>query len=907
MKFWPSFAFTLGLFLWLAWQARAGDVFPGAAWEERAPEACGADGDALEALAQRLGGRGCVVKDGVAIKTWGDQALVGDWFSSAKPVLSTLLFFAIEEGKAASVDQPIADFGWPLQERHRGITFRHLGAMSSGYARPEGAGEAWAYNDYAIQLYQKTLFEKVFQQHGNDVAAAPSRLGALQFQEGLKFDRKHRLKASVRDFARVVWFWRQKGHWNGQQVLPRKYFDEYMRPQTPKDLPETAHNGMDDDYLGIASYGGGSDHFSSAGSGIYGFNWWFNDTGRLHPETLTWPDAPKDTIMSIGAGGNSSAFIPSLNAAVICAEGNWGEVEGGNPESGMNQTLKLFAQAVSAQRASTDALGPWPKWMPQNLDFAGPPAQADATAPNPFLDYRLQVTVTAPSGATHNVPGFYAGDGKGGNAGGVWRAIVAPDETGTWQYTVSFREGAGVAVQLEADAGTPCHFDAAQGSFTVVAQDRPAPGFYALGRLEYVGGHYLKFRDGGYWIKGGTDSPEDLLAYTGFANMPKAEYAYADYVADWRPGDPDWGDGAGKGIIGALNYLGANAVNSIYFLTMNIGGDGKNVHPYLEPIDRGGSPENGNLHFDLARLEQWRAVFDHAQRQGIFLHFVLNEAEEPNKRELDDGQLGVERKLYYRELIARFGHLPALQWNLCEEYNLDLKLEPEVVKAFAQYIHDVDPYEHPVTVHHAGKAEKAWAPFVGDQRFPVASFQMNEVRVVEDFWKQSEAAGVPLVIGMDEFFPDRTTPENTARHRREYLWPMLLSGGQIEFILEENQYAEDFRRYEALWQYMAHARRFMQENLPFWEMEPSDELLSGAPVFAGENNQVTGQVFAKADACYAIYLPAGGSEAVLDLSSATGVFVQRWYNPRTGAFAGEAVERAAGGQGGFGRPPGGGG
>ena len=327
-------------------------VFPGEQWEERSPAQCGVNAPKLDALAEHLGGRGCFIKDGYVVRSWGDQAEMGDWFSSAKPVLSTLLFCAVEEGLVKSVDQPIADFGWELQPRHQGITFRHLGAMSSGYARPEGAGEAWAYNDFAIQLYQKTLFEKVFQAHGNEVAAAPNRLGALGCQDGLKFNSKHRLKASVRDFARIAWFWCQKGNWNGQQVLPRHYFDEYMRPQTPKDLPQTAHTGTDDDYLGIGSYGGGSDHFSDAGPGIYGFNWWFNDTGRLHPGALTWPDAPADTVMSIGARGNSAAFFPSLNAALVCAEGDWGEVDGGNRGAKMNQVLKLAAEAC---------LRPWEK------------------------------------------------------------------------------------------------------------------------------------------------------------------------------------------------------------------------------------------------------------------------------------------------------------------------------------------------------------------------------------------------------------------------------------------------------------------------------------------------------------------------------------------------------------------
>ena len=45
------------------------------------------------------------------------------------------------------------------------------------------------------------------------------------------------MSASVRDFARVAWFWLNRGNWNGRQVLPRAYFDENMRPQVPKDLP----------------------------------------------------------------------------------------------------------------------------------------------------------------------------------------------------------------------------------------------------------------------------------------------------------------------------------------------------------------------------------------------------------------------------------------------------------------------------------------------------------------------------------------------------------------------------------------------------------------------------------------------------------------------------------------------
>jgi hypothetical protein len=48
---------------------------------------------------------------------------------------------------------------------------------------------------------------------------------------------------------------------------------------------------------------------------------------------------------------------------------------------------------------------------------------------------------------------------------------------------------------------------------------------------------------------------------------------------------------------------------------------------------------------------------------------------------------------------------------------------------------------------------------------------------------------------------------------------------------------------------------------------------------------VTGQVFAKPDEIYALYVPSGDNTGTLDLTAANGKFTQSWYNPRTGEFA----------------------
>ncbi len=542
------------------------------------------------------------------------------------------------------------------------------------------------------------------------------------------------------------------------------------------------------------------------------------------------------------------------------------------------------------------------KWEPLTFHFQGPTTTETSSDPNPFLDYRLQVLFTAPSGAEYNVPGFFDGNGEGGETGDIWSAWFAADEIGEWKYTVSFRRGSGVAVSLSPQDGAPVSFDGAIGRFTIEEQSKIAPGFLKWGRLEYAGAFYLKFRDGGYWIRGGTDSPENFLAYAGFDNTP-ASHTYEHHLKDWNEGDPDWGNGQGKAIIGALNYLAKKRVNSVYFLTMNIGGDGKDVFPWVGNPDPNGNPKNNNLHFDISKLRQWNTVFTHAQRKGIFLHFVLNEAEKENKQELDNGELGTERKLYYRELIARFGHHLALQWNLCEEYNLGFNLKPERIQTFADYIQAIDPYHHPITVHPQGNPLDALQFIFGDPRFSITSIQLNQRRIdalTEQFRKAAADAGRPIPISMDEFTVDKgfnksyDPVDDADAYRKEKLWPVYLSGGMIEFILEGLLKLENFGtpEREALWDDMYYARSFMENHLPFWEMEPADELVQNEgtiPVGLGEGKTfpLGAQVFIKKREIYAIYLPTADPVGTIDLSMSNGKFTLKWYNPRTGKFEGE--------------------
>ncbi|UCD58538.1 MAG: DUF5060 domain-containing protein, partial [Candidatus Hydrogenedentota bacterium] len=331
--------------------------------------------------------------------------------------------------------------------------------------------------------------------------------------------------------------------------------------------------------------------------------------------------------------------------------------------------------AIAAPVGGTGvAEGDLMQWHRVQITFNGPSTSETAKV-NPFLQYRLNVTFTN-GDKTYVVRGFYAADGNAAEtsakAGNKWRVNFTPNREGQWRFKASFRMGVNIAIDPDPDAGAATAFDGASGSFRVSKTDKKAPDFRAKGLLEYVGEHYLKHAGSGeYYLKGGADSPENFLAYdeiddTYDADAGSGSYShiggfihqYKPHIGDWRSGDPVWKNGKGKGIIGALNYLAARGMNSVYFLTYNLdGGDGRDTWMWTDVKER--------RRFDCSKLDQWEIIFNHMDRLGIMLHVVTQETE--NDRNLG-GSAGLNpiRRLYYRELVARFSHHLAVIWNLGE-------------------------------------------------------------------------------------------------------------------------------------------------------------------------------------------------------------------------------------------------
>ena len=77
---------------------------------------------------------------------------------------------------------------------------------------------------------------------------------------------------------------------------------------------------------------------------------------------------------------------------------------------------------------------------------------------------------------------------------------------------------------------------------------------------------------------------------------------------------------------------------------MDVQGEGQDVWSWIDL--------NELYRFDCSKLDQWEIVFDHMEKSGLMIHIVTQEIE--NEVLLDIGELDVQRKLYYRELIERF-------------------------------------------------------------------------------------------------------------------------------------------------------------------------------------------------------------------------------------------------------------
>jgi hypothetical protein len=460
--------------------------------------------------------------------------------------------------------------------------------------------------------------------------------------------------------------------------------------------------------------------------------------------------------------------------------------------------IALDVIAAEAMRKNLGDIGQFAKWEKIEVAMIGFESHGEGN-PNPF-GILVDVVFTSPGGKKHTFPGFYDGDGKGGPDGNLWKVRFSADETGRWSF-----------VSKSADK----RLDGYMGSITVAPPRNDSPDFYRWGRLEYVGTpanniRYLKFRDGPYWLKAGCDDPENFLG--NFRNYD-------------TPGKRN----------AAIDYLAARGVNSMYMMTHNIDGDHQDVWPWLGKSAREAKANAGSdARFDIAKLEEWRRLFEYMQVKGVVSYLVLED---------DSAWKGYDHARYYRELISRFGYLPALIFNFNEEHNENYRLSEAL--SFMRLLEDIDPYDHPRGVHNVNEPNDAYvdAPevdFTSIQTGGNDPLQHNRMAIAWINRCKARNKRIPMV-GFDEGRP--------VEDRRGW-WSAYMGGGVWEVHVGQ-PYDQPMSAWEPAWTEIGGARAFM-ESLPFWEMEPNNDLVRSGTAFC----------LAKPGEAYALYLPNGGSVTV---------------------------------------------
>ncbi len=322
----------------------------------------------LEPLPELVGGSGFIAHQGRAVFRWGNDHHSHYVASAMKPFLSALLLLALEHELIDDLHSPVAEVVPDLAGLNDGvdggITWYHLATMTSGYGVSEGPGEAFAYNDYAVQLLYDALMGGVFGSDGDQILqeALTEPLGwedRVTFRGFGDDGPEPKMRASARDLAKF-----------GQWLLDGSVAGAQMRrgePLSPTSMQKLRSLAVDESVPfttaepapmlpGQGTVGGGEPNLMTKGPGRYGFHLWHNRSVAGGGPMI--PDAPTGSLLAVGKLGQSVLWIVpewQLVVAWTNSEVTDKKTAATDPDAAFNRVARLLAAAVEEARAGLES------------------------------------------------------------------------------------------------------------------------------------------------------------------------------------------------------------------------------------------------------------------------------------------------------------------------------------------------------------------------------------------------------------------------------------------------------------------------------------------------------------------------------------------------------------------------
>jgi CubicO group peptidase (beta-lactamase class C family) len=249
---------------------------------------------------------GClIVRHGILAAEWYGGGFAAQRLfeigSIRKSFNSALIGIGIREG-LADLDVRAADW-WPELVDLSGdpgdaaITLHLLASATSGWLTPDAPGAAWRYNNAAFTACERVV-ARMYGLAGDEISSLVVQrfkgplgasswnvyhfLRAFNAQSGNPGP-KLAIDSTLRDLVKWGQLWLDRGHWEGEALIPEDWVARATRPANPE-LPG-AH---------------------------YGYNWFVNDGRAL------WPGAPPDAYGHVGNGTFKPSQEPSRAYLWIC-------------------------------------------------------------------------------------------------------------------------------------------------------------------------------------------------------------------------------------------------------------------------------------------------------------------------------------------------------------------------------------------------------------------------------------------------------------------------------------------------------------------------------------------------------------------------------------------------------------